>query len=106
MTQLLTSAVAVSARWLLIIGLIVTLVVVFSAGLRFETRGGHVLSVQTSSMLPAFRPGDVVIAERVAPASLQVGDIVSYHSLLNPAVTISHRIVNIDQSRSLLTTKG
>jgi signal peptidase len=77
---------------ILTIGLIAMLVVVTAAGLRFERRGGSVLSVQTASMVPTFRPGDAIIAERVAPRLLRVGDIVSYRSRLDPNVIVSHRI--------------
>jgi signal peptidase len=104
----LTPALAVSARRALTIGLIATIVVAISAGLRFERRGGVILNVQTGSMRPVFQPGDAVIAWRVPPSQLKVGDIISYHSLRDPRVIISHRLISkqiaggVDQLR----TKG
>lgn len=68
--------------------------VVISAGLRFERRGGVILTVQTASMQPVFRPGDAVIAWRVPPQQLKVGDIISYRSLHDSRVIISHRLVS------------
>ena len=106
MTNSLTNVAVGSARWLLIIGLIATLAVAFSAGLRFAAQGRRLLLVQTSSMIPAFRPGDAIIVEPARQHQLQVGDIVSYHSLRDPAVTVSHRIVAVDAKRNTLTTKG
>ncbi len=99
-----TSAPVAFARLALSIGLIAMLVVAISAGLRFERQGGHVLNVQTGSMQPTFRPGDAVIAWRVVPRNLRVGDIVSYHSLRDPRVIISHRIIAIHSGQ--LITRG
>jgi signal peptidase len=90
----LTHVLAVSVRRALIIGLTAMIVVAISAGLHFERRGGVVLNVQTGSMTPTFRPGDAVIAWRVAPSQLKVGDIVSYRSLRDPRVIISHRLIS------------
>ena len=106
MTKSLTNVVAVFVRFALVSGLIATLVAVFSAGLRFEHRGGHVLTVQTNSMKPVFQAGDAIIAWRVDPANLRVGDIVSYRSLRDPSVVVSHRIVAISRDHSVLTTQG
>lgn len=103
---LLTAALATCVRSVLIVGLISTVVAAISVGLRFEHSGGHVLSVQTGSMRPAFRPGDAVIAWRVPSTSLRVGTIVSYRSPVDPNVLISHRIVAIDATSGRLTTKG
>lgn len=64
---------------------------------------GHLrlLSVQTDSMAPVYRPGDALL---VGPASeLRPGEIVSYMSPTNPGVIISHRLVSVD---NLLVTKG
>jgi signal peptidase I len=106
--SLLTHVLVVSVRRALTIGLIVMIVVAISAGLHFERRGGVVLNVQTGSMRPIFRPGDAVIAWRVPPRQLQVGDIISYHSLRDPRVIISHRLISKQIAGGVvqLITKG
>ena len=106
--SLLTNVLAVSVRRALNIGLIAMIAVAISVGLRFDRRGGVVLSVQTGSMTPVFRPGDAVIAWRVLPSQLKVGDIISYHSLHDPRVIISHRIISKQVSGGVtrLRTKG
>jgi signal peptidase I len=102
----LRSAVAVSARAVLTIGLIGSVVAAISVGLHFERQGDHILSVQTNSMVPIFKPGDAVLVRRQPADGLRVGDIVSYHSLLDPKVIVSHRIVAINTQQGWLRTKG
>lgn len=64
---------------------------------------GHVrlLSVQTDSMAPAYRPGDALL---VSPASgLRPGQIISYQSPKNPHIIVSHRLLSVD---NMLVTQG
>lgn len=106
MKQSLINAGAVSVRWLLIIVLIVLAAAVSVGVLRFERLGNRLLTVQTGSMQPVFRPGDVVIDSRATPGSLRIGDIVSYRSLRDPRVIVSHRIIAISPTDGQITTKG
>jgi len=66
----------------------------------------NVLSVQTNSMAPTLVKGDAIVLKHSNLSTLKVGDIVSYRSPLNPNVIITHRIVFIDKSRSVVVTKG
>ncbi len=86
---------------------LVMMVALFAATLVVYARsqGLAILSVQTGSMRPVIRPGDAVLV-RHQPTRLKVGDIVSYRSLNTPGLTITHRLIRIDQERGLLTTKG
>ncbi len=53
-------------------------------------------SVQTDSMKPEFSKGDYIFVEKCDPASLQVGDIVTYHTIIDGYKAINtHKIVNI-----------
>jgi signal peptidase len=53
-------------------------------------------SVQTDSMKPEFSKGDYIFVEKCDPASLQVGDIVTYHTIIDGYKAINtHQIVNI-----------
>jgi signal peptidase len=67
---------------------------------------GHLLSVQTASMVPIFGPGDAILVRPVAVHRLHPGDIISYRNSQNPAVVISHRLVRISGATGWLTTAG
>ena len=60
-------------------------------------------SVQTDSMQPEFSKGDYIFVEECDPNSLQVGDIVTYHTLIegNRAIN-THRIVEIIDEDGML----
>jgi signal peptidase len=68
--------------------------------------GGQLLSIQTGSMVPTFRPGDALIVGPVMASRLRVGDIVSYRSPRDVTVTVSHRLVAINRYTGWLTTAG
>ena len=82
-----------------------------SAGKAPSVLGFSVLQVQTGSMEPEIPIGGIVITRKVKPASLKVGDIISFYS---NDVKISgkintHRIVEISDSESgekIFRTKG
>lgn len=57
------------------------------------------LSVMTDSMAPTFRSGDLIIIRTCDPASLQVGDIITFHTIINNEYALNtHRIQTIDTS--------
>ena len=56
----------------------------------------HFLVVRSGSMEPAMKTGSLAIARRISQddvASLAVGDVVVYRSLVDPEMLIMHRIV-------------
>ena len=63
--------------------------------------GWRALSVQTGSMVPAIRPGALVIDHSVDVNDLSVGDVITYRTLKDPNVMITHRIVDF-QYRGVL----
>lgn len=69
-------------------------------------RGIAVMSVQSSSMAPAIRKGDVIIAARITPTAIRPGDVVTYPDPRNPAVLLTHRVVSADSFTGRLVTKG
>ncbi len=77
----------------------------FIAALPFM-KGAKLLSVQTASMSPIFRPGDAVWVEKVPPDSLSRGDIISYRNPNDPGIIVSHRLISIDSREGILITKG
>jgi signal peptidase I len=68
--------------------------------------GAHLLSIQTGSMVPLFRPGDAVLSVKSKAHSLHAGDIISYTDPTQPRLIITHRLVRIDPSSGRVTTKG
>lgn len=68
------------------------------------------LSIQTDSMYPKFKPGDLIIDTRVKdPSELRKGDIITYWTVINgERVLNTHRIVNIYDGGDYLIfeTKG
>ncbi len=65
----------------------------------------RLLTVQTDSMQPALRHGDIVLQTRNF-GPLAPGDVVTYPSPINRTVSITHRVVAVDPVRGLVQTKG
>ncbi len=82
--------------------------------------GSSPYNVVTASMTPAITPGSLVYSQSVDPATLQVGDIVTFHEPLESAVSstgqgtnaqnagriITHRVTQNDTDLRELRTKG
>lgn len=82
------------------------LIVVVAAGVgMWYMHGGRILSVQTGSMAPAFKPGDGVLLQKLPAKDLRVGDIVSFRATQDPRVVISHRLIGLYPD-GRLKTKG
>lgn len=67
------------------------------------------LSVITESMSPTFNAGDLIFIRKCDPNSLQVDDIVTFHTIINNEYALNtHRIVSIDSANGVrsYTTKG
>jgi signal peptidase len=60
--------------------------------------GGVPLTVLTSSMIPHFPPGTLVIDRPVNPADLRVGDVATYQIVSGQPGVITHRIISISSS--------
>lgn len=83
-----------------------------SAGKVPSVFGISVLQVKTGSMIPEYEIGTVVVAKKVDPTELKVGDVISFYSLdqdISGEVN-THRIVKIeyhgDDNQPVFTTKG
>lgn len=70
--------------------------------------GYQQLSVQTGSMSPAIKVGDLVVTRRVLPSKIKVGDIVTFREPTGSYLVFTHRVVAIEHSAGgpLLITKG
>lgn len=65
-------------------------------------------SIQTNSMAPTMKAGDLIIVKSIEPKSLVVGDIISYYDTIDGENVIkTHRIISIiDDGVRLYTTRG
>lgn len=65
--------------------------------------------VQTESMSPTFNAGDLILIRKCDPSTLQVGDIITFHTIImNEYALNTHRIADIAVTNGLrsYTTKG
>jgi len=82
--------------------ILVVLALVWSAA--WKLAGAHMFSVQSGSMSPAIKKGDLVIDIR--PRTVQPGEVITYRSQLHPGQEVTHRIIRTDMVKQTVTTKG
>lgn len=98
--------------WLMAALVIVTtalLVVLIPPGRNGATIAGHeLLIVVSGSMSPAIRTGDLVAVRSVDPATIAVGDVITFRDAAMPSMLITHRVIAITQGDHgpVFTTKG
>jgi signal peptidase len=70
--------------------------------------GYRAVFMTTGSMRPAIVPGDLVIVRPVDPASIRVGDVITFQAPLGRHELVTHRVVAVTSSAQGLTlrTKG
>jgi signal peptidase len=73
--------------------LLVMAVSILTFVLYVKITGGMLLSIQTGSMRPFLRKGDMTIVHHTQASSLKKGDVVTFFNPNNPRQTITHRIV-------------
>lgn len=88
------------------LGVAIAIAVLSLLAIVWHQKGGRILTVQTGSMSPALVPKDIVIIQPIKPAYLLPGDIVSYKSLQNPKVTVTHRLLAVDDKTNRFIIKG
>lgn len=60
-------------------------------------------SVQTDSMKPTLKKGDYIFIEECDPENLQVGDVISYFTIIDGTRVINtHRIVEVNKENDLI----
>ena len=65
--------------------------------------------VQSDSMVPTFKTGDLILIRKCDPATLEEGDIITFHTIImNEYALNTHRIVQIDEQNGYrsYTTMG
>lgn len=97
---------------ILVLALLVTVAVFSSSKHNGITNlfGYMPMSVQSDSMAPTFREGDMVIVKEIDdPFALQENDVVTFYTMINGVrVLNTHRIVSVNKTDSgvTFTTKG
>ena len=66
----------------------------------------QLLSVQSGSMTPAIKKGDLVAVNSVSNHDLAVGDVITFMSPKDKEVLITHRIVDIPTDDEVVITRG
>lgn len=67
------------------------------------------LTVQSDSMAPTFHEGDLIIIQKCDPATLQTGDVITFHTIVDNQYALNtHRIDSIAESAGARSyvTKG
>lgn len=72
----------------------------------WKTQDMRFYNVQTNSMAPVLKPGDLAVSVKIRPESLQIGDIVTYSTSQNPFKTITHRVYQTHLENGYIVTKG
>ena len=71
--------------------------------------GRVVLNIQTDSMKPTIKPGDLIITKKYSGEEIKKGDIISFFSVEQDTTIIkTHRVVNVTNTNGTITysTKG
>jgi len=91
-------------QWLLTIVLIsVVLLLIFTA---FNPiKSFQVLRVMSGSMEPRIKVGSIVFVQKVKPEILKENDVITYASLENSSISITHRLTAIEKKRGKLFSK-
>lgn len=71
--------------------------------------GYKVLPVLGGSMEPAIKLGSVIVAKPVAPADVQMGDVITFSDRNRAGVLVTHRVVSLEtgeRGRPVIRTRG
>lgn len=94
----------------IVIILIVLIYVFFTYGLQFILGTSvPVAVVESNSMYPTLKVGDIIIVKGVQPSQIKVGDIIVFSSKnVYPGLTVVHRVINVmyNDGEYYFRTKG
>jgi signal peptidase len=70
--------------------------------------GYQAVAMQTGSMAPAIKPGDLAILHQTDPRDIRAGDAITFVAPVNGSPMVTHRVVSIDNGPAGPTfhTKG
>lgn len=99
--------VARAARTAVLLGSLVITTVV-SIALLATVLGYDLFVIDGGSMAPSVPAGALVIADRVSPASVEVGDVITFRRSSAPDSPVTHRVIRVESGEAgrELWTKG
>lgn len=102
-----THLVARAARTAVLLGSLVITTVV-SIALLATVLGYDLFVIDGGSMAPSVPAGALVIADRVSPAAVEVGDVITFRRASAPDSPVTHRVIRIESGEAgrELWTKG
>jgi signal peptidase len=110
MTAAAVAAVERPRRWMHHAPSLAAGLVVLALGslLAATATGYRPLVVRSGSMAPAIETGDVVMSKLVGPASIEVGDVVTFRDPSREGALITHRVLDAKRERGHFSfvTKG
>ncbi len=59
--------------------------------------GYQAVAMQTGSISPAIRPGDLAIIQRTEPTAIRVGDAITFQAPINGNPIVTHRVASIEE---------
>ena len=93
-------------QWLSVAAAVALLATSFGGLLLWHSQTLQLLSVQTGSMRPLLQPGDAVLVRRIPASELRPGDVVSFRSPADNRITVTHRVLTVDNVAGVAMTKG
>ena len=90
--------------WVGVLAFIVLLVVGGSGLVLWRLDTVELISVQAGGMQPLIHKGDAVVVDR--QAHIESGDVITYYDPFSSSNIKTERVVNIDATNKLITTKG
>jgi len=66
--------------------------------------GAVPLTVLTGSMVPTYRPGDIVVVQPIPANELAIGDTVTFQPVSGDPTLNTHRIVHIENENGIVTS--
>lgn len=92
------------------LAILITLAFILAiAAVGVAVHGGYQAAVmQTGSMTPVIRVGDLALIERTQPSAVHVGDMITFAAPVNGNPLVTHRVVKITTTAAgpVFTTKG
>ena len=87
--------------------LVIAAVLAGGAALVFDSQNYRALAMETGSMAPAIRAGDLVLLRKVDPYQIRPGVVITFQSPLSH-VQVTHRVASVDYTAlgPVFTTKG
>src|SRR5438445_8989650 len=66
----------------------------FAAAVTVHLGGYQMLAVESGSMSPGMPVGSLAITRTVPASTLEVGDVITFHSPQSPSMLITHRVAS------------